>query len=360
MSHWKKRSRTEKSVMIAGTLLLAALFFASSIFRDQAPASADETSPLRHAPASIESAEPLAGATDSPPEEMPSEASPTPKVATGAESSRASALPALRPPQTPAPNDDASGPPPSPPSPPATVSAPARPSGLFRDFWLWFGLGVNFTSYTQSVPDMSEVSFGRIKAPSQMVRAGFFFDDRFGLDLGFKNTPGQAESGSAITVRNGSYEWKTMSAELLSRSATRETDGAWLLRAGVQHHEMPFLIPLEANVLEIRGNSLTAVSAGVEYRKLTRGNIRIESQLRYQHPVGGGVSAGTTLKIKPRFAFDGSVGAAVEARPNVFLGAYWYGQYHGYGFDFADNGVSFSGRQNLFFSNIDIRLGFEF
>lgn len=349
--------------MIASTLLLAALFFAGSIFRDRTSGSDDEAPPPRHAPASTGSPEPLASATTaSPPAEAPSEALPTSTIAGGAENSRPSALPPPATPQTTPLTGDSSGPPPSPLSPPPAISAPARPSGLVRDFWLWFGLGVNFTSYTQSVPGMSEVSFGRIKTPSQMMRAGFFFDDRFGLDLGFKNTPGQAETGNTIAVRNGSYEWKTMSAELLSRSEAGAGDsgGTWLLRAGVQHHEMPFLIPLAANVLEIRSNSLTAVSAGVEYRKLTRRNIRIESQLRYQHPVGGGVSAGTTLKMKPRFAFDGSVGAAVEARPNVFLGVYWYGQYHDYGFDFADNGVSFSGKQSLFFSNIDVRLGFEF
>lgn len=344
--------------MIAGPLLLAALFFASSIFRDRTPGGDNEPPTPRHAPASIESPEPIAGATiASPPADAPSETSTAPTAAESTEDSRPSTSPPAPLPTAPAPAGDTSGPPPT-----AAAPTPVRPSGLLRDFWLWFGLGVNFTSYTQSVPGMSDVSFGRIKAPSQMMRAGFFFDDRFGLDLGFKSTPGQAESGSTIAVRNGSYEWKTMSAELLSRSTAGpgDTGGTWLLRAGVQHHEMPFLIPLEADVLEIRGNSLTAVSAGVEYRKLTRGNIRIESQLRYQHPVGGGVSAGTTLKMKPRFAFDGSVGAAVEARPNVLLGVYWYGQYHDYGFDFADNGVSFSGKQSLFFSNIDVRLGFEF
>ncbi|NJL24189.1 MAG: hypothetical protein HC902_02735 [Calothrix sp. SM1_5_4] len=151
--------------------------------------------------------------------------------------------------------------------------------GLFADLWVWYGMGANYTSYAQSVPGMSDVRFGGIKAPSQVARAGFFVSDGYGLDLGLKITPGEVKAGSNISVSNGSYAWKTMSAELIYRQF------AWLWRLGVQQHQMPFFVPLDGDRLSVGESGVTALSAGLEYRKHTGRNVRVEAMMRYQHPL---------------------------------------------------------------------------
>jgi hypothetical protein len=44
------------------------------------------------------------------------------------------------------------------------------------------------------------------------------------------------------------------------------------------------------------------------------------------------------------------------------MGAYWYGQWHEYKFNYynANDGVENSGDQSLFYSNAELRLGLEF
>jgi hypothetical protein len=236
-------------------------------------------------------------------------------------------------------------------------------TGLVKDFWIWAGTGVNFTNYSQTVPGLSTVNFGRISIPSQVFRAGFFFDDNFALDLAYKNSPGEVSGGSTIAVSNGHYAWKTMSAEILYRPTNFDAGkkSEWLWRAGVQQHEMPFIVPLTANSISIEKNSMTALSAGVEFRKFTRKRVRVEAMLRYQQPISSSADVGTSFEVKPKLNFDGSLGAAYELKPNMFLGAYWSGQYSSFKFDYKNTGgTSFSGSQNLFMTNFDIRLGMEF
>jgi hypothetical protein len=236
-------------------------------------------------------------------------------------------------------------------------------TGLMKDFWIWAGMGVNYTDYSQTVPGFSTVNFGRINAPSQVVRAGFFFDENFALDLAYRNSPGEVSGGSSIKVSNGSYSWKTMSAEILYRPTNfdEKKKSEWLWRLGVQQHQMPFLIPLAANSLSVGKNSMTSLSAGVEYRKFTSKKVRVEAMLRYQQPISSSAEGGTSFDVKPKLNFDGSFGAAYELKPNMFLGAYWSGQCSNFNFDYKDtNGTVFSGTQNLLMTNFDIRLGVEF
>lgn len=245
---------------------------------------------------------------------------------------------------------------------PASVSSTSpQDSGLVPGLWVWAGLGVNFTSYSQSVSGFSDVNFGRIKSPSQFFHGGFFLDDQFGMDFSYKTTPGHAEASATTTVENGSYEWKTLSGELLIRSEpTNATPSEWIWKVGAQQHEMPFIVPLTANSVSIQSNTLTALSAGVEYRKLTPKNVRIESFLRYQYPLSSHSNVGTDFKLQPRLTVDGSLGASYQFKPNFYIGVFWYGQYHSYVFDYVNNGSSYSGTQKLFFTNFDLRLGVEF
>lgn len=331
MSKWFGLSGyRSKLSWIGGFLVLAALFWTmTDNEKEQTPAEVS-----RQAPSPVtEITRTLASRKESPPEET---AEP-PQM--------------KQPPASLALDEPPESSPPTSPHPPAT-----HEPALVKDFWIWIGAGVNYSTYSQTVPGFSSVSFGRIKGPSQMAHAGFLLSPEYGVDLGYKSTPGEATAGTTISVAGGAYNWKTMSAEMLY-----QPKNTWLWRLGIQQHQLPFIIPLAANSIEVRESNLTAASVGVEYRKLTRGNVRVEATLKYQYPISSSANVGTSFHLKPKLTFDGSLGAAYEVRKNYFLGVYWYGQYHSYAFDYrTSSGGSFSGSQNLFFSNLELRMGVEF
>ncbi|KYG67267.1 hypothetical protein AZI86_09695 [Bdellovibrio bacteriovorus] len=229
------------------------------------------------------------------------------------------------------------------------------------DFWAWAGLGVNYTSSSQTVEGFSELEFGRIKGPSTMLRAGFYVSDNAGLELGFKNTPGEAKSSESITVNDGEYNWLTMSAEALYRPVEKVKHSEWTWRLGLQQHQMPFLHVDGANEVSMVETSMTNLSLGFEYKKQLKKRLRLEWLMRYQYPIAASNNEGTNFKVSPTVSFDGSLGTAYQLSENTFIGVYWYGQYHDFDFKYqTPSTAEVSGRQSLFFTNFDLRLGMEF
>lgn len=230
------------------------------------------------------------------------------------------------------------------------------------DFWLWAGIGANYTSNSQTVDGFSDVKYGRIKAPSSFFQGGFFVSERLGLDLSYKSTPGEAKSSADITVVNGEYNWQTITAEGLWRSDSELTDDSEIIwRLGIQHHQIPFMVPLGSSQIEVKQYTLTNISLGFDYRWAFDEKMRIEWMMRYQRPVGLTGDSGTSLEMQPQFSFDGSLGAVREIKEDFFAGVYFYGQYQNLEFSYSDsNGTRFSGKQSLLFSNVELRLGFEF
>ncbi len=81
--------------------------------------------------------------------------------------------------------------------------------------------------------------------------------------------------------------------------------------------------------------------------------------MKYQYPLMVTFSeAGNTLT--PKFAFDGSIGAAYYITPNVKTGLFWYGQWQQFQFTAARGSILNSGSENLFYSAMDFRLGYDF
>lgn len=229
------------------------------------------------------------------------------------------------------------------------------------DFWAWVGIGVNYTSSSQSVEGFSELEFGRIKGPSTMLRAGFYVTDHAGLELGFKNTPGEAKSSESITVNDGDYNWLTMSAEALYRPTAAAKHSEWTWRLGLQQHQMPFLFAEGVNEVSMVDTSMTNLSLGFEYKKQLKKRLRFEWLMRYQYPVATSNTEAMNFKVSPNVGFDGSIGTAYQLSENTFIGVYWYGQYHDFDFKYqAPSTAEVSGRQSLFFTNFDLRLGMEF
>lgn len=236
-------------------------------------------------------------------------------------------------------------------------------TAFFQRVWFWLGIGMNYTHYSQTVPGLADVNFGNIKGPSLSGRAGSMINERWGVDLGYKETPGEVQSSSAINVQSGNYNWRTLSAEgLYSLTGPFEETRSMAFRLGLQQHQIPFMAPIAANTIEVRDHGLTMATAGIEYVLYPKNRLRWEFLARYQYPIGTSASTGNTYTVSPKFAVDGSLGQVFRINDRWSIGAYWYGQWHSYSFNYKDNGtgISFDGSETLFFSNIDVRIGFEF
>lgn len=224
------------------------------------------------------------------------------------------------------------------------------------EFWLWLGGGMNFQYYKQTIPGVSgEAVFQNVQGPTVLVQAGYQ-GKTLGLDLSYKETPGKMASSDTITVTNGNYSWRTLSAEGLYRK-----DDNWNLRTGFQHHSMPFMsLDATTAIIDVKSNTLTMLTLGFDRNFDLSNRLRGEWKMRYQHPLISGSVDSTPFSVTPKFAFDGSVGGVYSLSTNSRVGLYWYGQWHEYGFSYGRGVNEFSGSQTLFYSNIEIRLGLEF
>ena len=79
--------------------------------------------------------------------------------------------------------------------------------------------------------------------------------------------------------------------------------------------------------------------------------------MRYQQAL----SVGSLFEIVPSIAFDGSLGAFYKFKNNWRVGSFWYGQYHKY--DYTSTRIDsedVNGEMSLFFSNLELRVGYTF
>ena len=224
------------------------------------------------------------------------------------------------------------------------------------EFWLWIGTGMNFQYYKQSIPGISgEATFQNIQGPTSLIRGGAQ-GETLGLDLSYKETPGKISSSSTITVTNGNYIWRTLSVEGLYRKSDD-----WNLRAGFQHHSMPFMsLDATTAIVDVKNNTLTMATLGFDRSFKFSDKLRGDWQMRYQHPLLSGSTDATPFSVTPKFAFDGSIGSIYSLSKTARVGLYWYGQWHEYGFSYGRGTNAFSGSQTLFYSNVEVRLGLEF
>lgn len=230
--------------------------------------------------------------------------------------------------------------------------------------WFWVGGGMSYVQYQQSVGAFSSVQYSEFKGPALFMRAGGMMSDRYGMDFSFKNTPGDVKSASGITVTNGSYNWQTMSAEGLGCvSGCGPLDLNTInLRLGFQQHEMPFMIPVAPNVIDVRSEGVTMASVGFDATFRRKKKLRFEWMMRYQYPIASAPQGTGSLELTPKYVFDGSLGEVFQLTNRTYFGFYWYGQMHQYSFSYQDSslGVDYSGSQSLFYSTFDLRLGYEF
>lgn len=222
--------------------------------------------------------------------------------------------------------------------------------------WFWLGLGGNYQFYTQTLPSVSgETKFQDIQGPNIHLRAGFQ-GPKHGLDLAYKDTPGKMASSTSVTVKNGDFRWQTLLIEGLYRLSDFLN-----LRYGLQHHLMPFMVldTTEATI-NVKTNVISMATIGFDKHIPLSETLRAEWMMRYQHPLSSGGAGGIPFAVKPKLAFDGSIGGVYSVSKTTRLGVYWYGQMHQYSFTYGKGDDQFAGDQTLFYSNIEVRLGVEF
>ena len=224
---------------------------------------------------------------------------------------------------------------------------------LFRpEFWVWVGMGENYLLYQQTIPNgTGQAKFQNVQGPTLSFTSGVM-GEIFGAEVSYKQTPGRMDSSSTVSVVDGQFTWKNLSGEGLYQVGENSR-----LRFGVQHHVIPFmdLNPYTA-VVTVKSNSLTALSLGFDHTYRISDHLRGEWLMRYQQPISSGGTNGESFTITPELSFDGSLGAVYQTDSALRFGLYWYGQWQQFGFKTS----TFTGKQSLFYSNLEFRFGWEF
>jgi len=231
-------------------------------------------------------------------------------------------------------------------------------------WWAWFGLGENYVDYRQSANGNVSIEDSHLKGPSQYLEVGFLAQNTWGGIFTAKQTPGEINPTlkDGETLDSTSYKWQTLSFEGIRQKASPfslfGTPVIYGLRLGIQQHEVPFIYVDSSGDLHMRSNTLTMASAGI-LAEWSRKRWTYYWLMRYQYPLTSQASGGA-FSINPVFAFDGSVGTSYNITQQLKAGLFWYGQWHQYNFTYAGEDQTNTGFQSLFYSNVDLRLGYDF
>ena len=233
-------------------------------------------------------------------------------------------------------------------------------------FYLWVGGGINFLNLGQADGESNNFNFQSTPSSSYFIKTGGYVSkDLPGVEFSYKSSPGSIASSSTLTVTNSNYTWQTFATEALfmlreDPFVNSKLDKTVSLRFGFQQHFTPYLASQPSGSIDVRQNSVTNASVGAELILGAKHNIRYEFLARYQYPIASNASAGNTYSVKPKIAFDGSIGIATHLSKNTMLGAYWYGQWNQYNFSYYDNvnSTQNSGNQSLFYTNMEMRFGY--
>ena len=242
-----------------------------------------------------------------------------------------------------------------------------------KRFGVWFGSGFNYLQYKQNSGDINaDLEFSTFKGPSFFSKGWWKINERVDASITAKLSPGEVTSSTDIQIADGQYNWTTFSTEgtyypgkwnhnIMDRFASR-----WGVRFGLQHHIVPFILRTGSSITEaeIATNSLTMFTIGFQNNIQFNPRWSFEWFMRYQSPL----ATGSTFDIRPDFAFDGSLGIIYSLPGSWRVGTFWYGQWHDYSFTLKDKYLEntgspnprIDGRQSLFFSNVEVRVGYEF
>ncbi len=229
-------------------------------------------------------------------------------------------------------------------------------------WWLWSGTGYNFVNVKQTINNTADVEYKNTKGPSAYLEAGYMSSNGVGGVLSYKRTPGDVRVDN-YPVNKKDFIWTTTSAEGLWvvpwQTRVLNFPLLWTLRAGVQNHYFPFLYVEAGNRLIQGTNQMLTGSLGF-LTETVGDKIKYYLSMRYQQPMSSSTEGGNSFSVSPTLAFDGSVGASYNFTERWKTGLFWYGQLHSYDFQYQSTTQTNSGKQSLFFSNMEFRLGIDF
>lgn len=240
-----------------------------------------------------------------------------------------------------------------------------RDNEFLENGWYgWVGTGYNYVDYRQS-NQLGTITSNSGKMPSQYIETGYTSLKGWGGIFSYKNTPGQitTQLPAGVSLDRREYNWTTMSFEGVMRRMSRfrlfRRPVIYGVRMGVQQHITPFLYLQDDTTLQFKYNQMMTGSLGL-LAELPSDKWTYFWLMRYQFPFSSQATGGDQMSISPTFAFDGSIGMAYNFTRQWKLGLFWYGQWHQYNFNYLSSTNSNSGFQSLFYSNMDMRLGFDF
>lgn len=241
---------------------------------------------------------------------------------------------------------------------------------FYKKYGVWVGAGINYLTYNQKSKDISQSEkLESVKFPATYLKTWFRLGNEWDTTLEYKVSPGTIENSDTATFQNKNYAWTFYGVEF--NYSPEEWNrlhlfGKWFstlsITVGGQIHSLPFLqrVSTAGNVTtyKIIENNLNMLSLGFKLQAYSNYKWVYEAFLRRQLPL----SAGSSFDASPTFTLDGSVGAYYRHKLNWRYGLFWYGQFqqHNYKshFDTIEND-NISGTQEILFSNIELRVGYE-
>lgn len=240
-----------------------------------------------------------------------------------------------------------------------------KPPAAAKKIRLWAGLGFTRQTFAQKNSGASDLSFQTIQAPGITVRGGYWGND-WGVDLYVRDAPGKIEAAAPYQVQKDSYHWLTVDLKGLYQfrrgpgSRLFGLPSQWQFRFGGELQQIPFLNVGAANALSIQQHSLTMGMIGVGLLLGQERDWSYEAALGYQHPLAASAE-GRTLTVASPLAYELQIGAAYKFAPGWRLGVFSYIQSLDYSYTLkASDGTTTTGSQSLFYTTLDLRLGYEF
>ena len=235
----------------------------------------------------------------------------------------------------------------------------------------FLGLGINYVRYTENLTDVS-TSYADFRGPSTHLGIAMDLTDHYAIEADYKDTPFQFNNAS-VGLPNTFGDWQTLLLQVTQKSdgASAWTDRylndkpgqneiSWLY--GVQLHQLP--IPLFSSSTEqpfLKTVQIFDLSAGARWQRYWNPFTRTTMLLHLQYPIASSASTGgSSFQVNPVIFFDGSIGIDKRLKDHLWLGLHWYGQYQQFNFSYSDSQVSDSGAQSTFFSDLELRLTFDF
>ncbi|HEY8272739.1 MAG TPA: hypothetical protein VIG33_17730 [Pseudobdellovibrionaceae bacterium] len=246
-----------------------------------------------------------------------------------------------------------------------TKVSQSKPPAAAKKIRLWLGAGLTFQNYGQTMDGAPDLKFQTVQSPGIVARGGYW-GDRWGIDFYFRDAPGKIEAEAPLQIQSDTYHWRTAEAKGLyqfARGPSSRIGGRpsqWQLRFGTQLHQIPFLEVSDTNRVTIKESSLQMATLGGGLLLGQEQDLSYEFAVGIQYPLSAS-GPGKSFSVSSPFGYEAQIGAAHKFASNWRLGLFSYTQSLAYSYKYENtNGALKNGQQDLFYTTLDLRLGYEF